>query len=174
MRKIFSILILIISLSGCDLIYGVLQKEGVQEKRILGDVTIGVYSEKVELAQKLLSINGVNPGKIDGKLGGFMRNAIAKFQEQNGLKVTRFIDNATWEALNVYTERGLVKDGGLNFFTVQTALKSAGFDVGKIDGKPGPKTWKAVKDFQKKNGLVVDGRIGPKTLAKLNEVILGN
>lgn len=174
MKKIFIVISFFTLLTGCDLVYGVLQKEGAQEKKILGDVTIGVYSEKVELAQKLLAINGVSPGKIDGKLGGFMRDAIAKFQERNGLKVTRFVDNATWEALNVYTESGLVQDGMLNFFMVQTALKSAGFDVGAIDGKPGPKTWKAVKDFQKKNGLVADGRIGPKTLTKLNEALSRN
>lgn len=174
MKKIFIVIFLAMSLIGCDFIYGVLQKEGAQEKKILGNVTIGVYNEQVEFAQKLLAVNGFSPGKIDGKLGGFMRDAIAKFQEANSLKMTRFIDNDTWAALNVYTASGLVKDGELNFLTIQTALKSAGFDVGKIDGKPGPKTWSAVKSFQKKNGLIPDGRIGPKTLSKLNDVLLGN
>lgn len=174
LKRFFVVFILLVGLSGCDFIYGILQKEGAQEKKILGDVTIGVYNEQVEFAQKLLAVNGFSPGKIDGKLGGFMREAIAKFQEANGLKVTRFIDNDTWAALNVYVTSGLIKDGELNFSIIQTALKSAGFDVGKIDGKPGPKTWSAVKGFQKKNGLVPDGRIGSKTLSKLNDVLLEN
>lgn len=46
---------------------------------------------------------------------------------------------------------------------VQTALKNAGFYAGNIDGKLGPKSKKAIEDFQKANGLKVDGKVGPKT-----------
>ena len=46
---------------------------------------------------------------------------------------------------------------------VQTALKNAGFYTGNIDGKLGPKSKKAIEDFQKANGLKVDGKVGPKT-----------
>ncbi len=46
---------------------------------------------------------------------------------------------------------------------VQTALKNAGFYTGNIDVKIGPKSKKAIEDFQKANGLKVDGKIGPKT-----------
>jgi peptidoglycan L-alanyl-D-glutamate endopeptidase CwlK len=35
------------------------------------------------------------------------------------------------------------------------------------DGKFGPRTEKAVRDYQKKNGLVDDGRVGPATLAHM-------
>lgn len=50
---------------------------------------------------------------------------------------------------------------------IQTALKNAGFYSGVVDGKLGSKTKQAVKDFQKKNGLDVDGKVGPKTWAVL-------
>jgi peptidoglycan hydrolase-like protein with peptidoglycan-binding domain len=46
---------------------------------------------------------------------------------------------------------------------IQTALKNAGFYTGNVDGKIGPKTKKAIEDFQKANGLKVDGKVGPKT-----------
>ena len=46
---------------------------------------------------------------------------------------------------------------------IQTALKNAGFYSGNIDGKIGPKSKKAIEDFQKANGLKVDGKVGPKT-----------
>lgn len=49
----------------------------------------------------------------------------------------------------------------------QKALKNAGFPVGPIDGKMGPKTKKAIKDFQKTNNLTVDGIVGIKTWSKL-------
>ena len=50
---------------------------------------------------------------------------------------------------------------------VQLALKAAGFDPGSSDGKMGPRTKAAVRDFQQANGLNPDGKVGPRTWAKL-------
>jgi murein L,D-transpeptidase YcbB/YkuD len=52
---------------------------------------------------------------------------------------------------------------------IQTALKNAGFYTGTVDGKLGPKTKKAVAEFQKANGLKADGRVGPKTWNALSK-----
>lgn len=49
---------------------------------------------------------------------------------------------------------------------VQQELKSRGYKV-KVDGDYGPKTRAAVKRFQRKNGLVADGVLGPQTLGAL-------
>ena len=51
--------------------------------------------------------------------------------------------------------------------TVQTKLKNWGYYSGSVDGIYGAKTKSAVKSFQKKNGLAVDGVVGPKTAAAL-------
>lgn len=51
--------------------------------------------------------------------------------------------------------------------TVQTKLKRWGYYTGSVDGIYGSKTKAAVKSFQKKNGLTVDGIVGPKTAAAL-------
>ncbi|MDD5347220.1 MAG: peptidoglycan-binding domain-containing protein [Candidatus Omnitrophica bacterium] len=51
---------------------------------------------------------------------------------------------------------------------IQTALRNAGFDPGSIDGKMGRMTRSAVRDFQKANGLSVDGKVGKKTWAVLS------
>ena len=51
--------------------------------------------------------------------------------------------------------------------TMQTKLKRWGYYTGSVDGIYGSKTKTAVRLFQKKNGLVVDGIVGKKTLAAL-------
>jgi len=55
---------------------------------------------------------------------------------------------------------------------IQTALKNAGFYTGSVDGKIGPKTKKAVEEFQKANGLKADGKVGPKTWALLGKHLI--
>jgi len=50
---------------------------------------------------------------------------------------------------------------------VQYVLKSKGYDPGTMDGVSGPKTHAAVKEFQKRNYLPVDGLLTPQTLAAL-------
>jgi uncharacterized protein (TIGR02594 family) len=55
----------------------------------------------------------------------------------------------------------------MTILELQTALKSAGFDPGPLDGIAGSKTRAAIRAFQDKNGLEVDGIAGPKTQAKL-------
>ena len=52
---------------------------------------------------------------------------------------------------------------------IQTALKNAGYYSGSVDGKIGPKSKKAIKDFQQANNLTVDGKVGPKTWEALNK-----
>lgn len=50
---------------------------------------------------------------------------------------------------------------------VQKKLKNWGYYTGNVDGIYGSKTKSAVRLFQKKNGLVVDGIVGNKTLAAM-------
>ncbi|HOA97160.1 MAG TPA: spore cortex-lytic enzyme [Acetivibrio saccincola] len=50
---------------------------------------------------------------------------------------------------------------------IQTRLKKWGYYDGKIDGVYGIKTYRAVRKFQAKNGLKVDGVAGSQTLAAL-------
>lgn len=55
---------------------------------------------------------------------------------------------------------------------IQKALKNAGFYTGTVDGKIGPRTKKAVMEFQKANGLKADGKVGPKTWAALEKYLI--
>ena len=51
--------------------------------------------------------------------------------------------------------------------TIQTKLKRWGYYNGAVDGIYGSQTRAAVRYFQQKNGLAVDGIVGPKTAAAL-------
>lgn len=65
---------------------------------------------------------------------------------------------STIEVLSKYGSRG-------NEVTqIQTKLKRWGYYTGNIDGIYGTQTLNAVKYFQRKNGLKVDGIAGPATL----------
>lgn len=46
---------------------------------------------------------------------------------------------------------------------IQSALKKAGFDPGKIDGQMGKDTREAIKGFQKANNLEVTGKVDQQT-----------
>jgi len=50
---------------------------------------------------------------------------------------------------------------------IQIALKNGQLYQGKVDGVLGPRTRKAIEDFQQQNDLKVDGKVGPQTWAKL-------
>jgi peptidoglycan hydrolase-like protein with peptidoglycan-binding domain len=52
---------------------------------------------------------------------------------------------------------------------IQAALKTANFYQGDVDGKFGPRTKKAVEDFQAANDLKPDGKVGPNTWEKLKK-----
>lgn len=69
-----------------------------------------------------------------------------------------FIRNEEVQALSKYGSRGQ------EVITIQTKLKRWGYYNGNIDGIYGSQTLAAVKWFQSKNGLVVDGIAGTKTL----------
>lgn len=70
---------------------------------------------------------------------------------------------------NFATEETLSRQGssGSEVTQIQTKLKNWGYYTGAIDGKYGSATQKAVKEFQRKNGLTVDGVAGSKTLSAM-------
>lgn len=72
-------------------------------------------------------------------------------------------------ALAQSADAALYKRGssGATVTQIQTRLKSWGYYSGSVDGIYGSATESAVKYFQRKNGLSVDGQAGDKTLAAL-------
>ena len=54
---------------------------------------------------------------------------------------------------------------------VQSALKSAGYYNGNIDGKIGKNTQKAIKSFQEDHDLETDGIVGQKTWLEMKKYL---
>jgi predicted RNase H-like nuclease (RuvC/YqgF family) len=46
---------------------------------------------------------------------------------------------------------------------IQVALRNAGYDPGKVDGRMGNKTVEAIKAFQRANNLPASGKVDKKT-----------
>lgn len=69
-----------------------------------------------------------------------------------------FVDGKKVQALSKYGSRGS------EVTQIQTKLKRWGYYQGNVDGIYGSQTLAAVKYFQRKNGLSVDGIAGPATL----------
>lgn len=155
------------ALAGCDFVYHLLQKEGAEEKALLGSALPYEHNPKVEEIQRIFNILGYHVGNPDGKFGPKTREAIARFQKDRNLPVTRFLDKPTWKELSIFQNRGLLREGEIDIHTVQSALKAAGYDPGSLDGNLGPRTQRKLKSFQTAHGLKADGVIGYKTLKVL-------
>ena len=91
--------------------------------------------------------------KIERKIGILLILAIMLFVSYNVV-----VRNAEVQALSKYGSRGD------EVRQIQTKLKNWGYYSGSVDGIYGSATLAAVKSFQKKNGLTVDGIAGTKTL----------
>ena len=192
MRKKGYIIVSILTLLtfyGCNIVPKSVQYQR-EEERLVGSTDI--INPKIEEVQVILKSEGYEPGNTDGRMGKETRDAIKAFQESIGLRSTGYVDKSTLtqledsrrtkEILESKKDYALKskdlrqKDSQKAEFKpttkdIQTALKNAGFNPGSFDGKMGPRTRQAIKDFQKSKGLVPDGAVGPKTWASLSKYL---
>lgn len=77
--------------------------------------------------------------------------------------------NFAFAAWGQYAAADLYKKGatGAGVTEIQTRLKAWGYYTGAVDGVYGSGTEKAVRYFQRSNGLTEDGQCGAQTLAAL-------
>ncbi len=135
---------------------------------------LGSRSEEVRQIQTRLKDWGYYTGAIDGIYGTKTQTAVRYFQQRNGLVVDGIAGAATLSALGIQSgsaqtaasSSSVLKRGsqGSTVRTLQTRLKEWGYYKGSVDGVYGSGTEAAVKQFQKKHGLAVDGIAGPATL----------
>jgi peptidoglycan hydrolase-like protein with peptidoglycan-binding domain len=114
---------------------------------------------------RLLNLGYLN-ASATGYFGTDTKSAVFEFQQKNGLDTTGVIDPETSEKLYSedvvakYLMYGMKSDAVAE---VQQRLIDLGYLGGTADGNYGERTTEAVKLFQQKSGLVVDGYLGVET-----------
>ena len=190
MKSMYIFVFVMFFIYGCNIVPKSVQYQN-EEENVIGSVD-GI-SPLVEEIQVALDNLGYNTGTKDGRMGQKTREAIKEFQESMGIKNTGYIDQRTWrqiedirrtndggasedasriEVRSAYSEKD-IPSGEFKPTTkeIQRTLKNAGFDPGAVDGKMGPRTQQAVKEFQRAKGLKVDGKVGAKTWRELGKYL---
>ena len=121
-------------------------------------VAEGATGPDVTAVQWLLVKTGADI-EADGIFGPLTESAVRTFQRDNGIDQTGEVAARTWASLVVQTERG---DLGDQVTALQVELNKHGHRL-EVDGNFGVLTDAAVQDFQRQNGLVVDGIAGQNT-----------
>lgn len=133
--------------------------------------------------QQALNALGYDTNGADGKFGKGTEQAVKAYQQANGLTADGKAGVKTLAQLysgssvsgstsgtassEIYTAKNpntlQSGDSGSKVTQLQNALKLLGFYTGGVDGKFGSGTKKAVMQFQRVNGLTVDGLAGTQT-----------
>jgi peptidoglycan hydrolase-like protein with peptidoglycan-binding domain len=116
-------------------------------------VKTGTHGTAVRALQRLLLHRG-GELKVDGSFGPATAKAVKAFQAANGLDADGAVGTKTWSKLVVPVRSG---QSGEPVLAVQELLEIP------VDGKFGPETERAVRRFQKRVHLAVDGIVGPHT-----------
>ncbi|RXT05381.1 spore cortex-lytic enzyme [Ammoniphilus sp. CFH 90114] len=155
------------------------QTEETFSKSVIKRGAVG--GEVWELQGRLQHL-GYFKGKIDGKFGWQTYWSVRNFQYRFGMKVDGVVGPKTklklWQATKNWPTKGtaaakssgkVTKRGavGGEVWEIQGRLKFLGFFKGKIDGRYGPTTQTAVRNFQRQFGMKADGTVGPQTRSKL-------
>lgn len=106
---------------------------------------------------RLIGLNGLDDDLRHGQWAAFARGYLGPDHAQTGLH------RKLAEAYARYAGQGMVRPTPLE---IQRALNAAGAAL-RDDGVWGPACRQAVRDYQRTNGLVMDGRAGSKTLEAL-------
>lgn len=115
---------------------------------------------------------------VDGYFGDDTARAVAMFQQASGLVADSVVGENTWcELVEAHHEPGerllylrIPPFRGADVIYLQRALNRLGFNAGPEDGIFGAATERAVLDFQKNAGLVVDGMVDESVLKLMARV----
>jgi peptidoglycan hydrolase-like protein with peptidoglycan-binding domain len=164
--------------------------EGVVEEHPQTDGTTPVFTGEVKsgddgaiittIQSRLMELGYMDSDEPTEHFGPLTQSALKSFQRHNGLGDDGICGQATYDMLmnaeaKVYVMQ--LGDTGPDVEGVQQRLYELGYldNKANIQGTFGEKTEAAAKEFQKKNDLTADGKVGNRTLEMLyGEDVVGN
>lgn len=116
----------------------------------------------IEIIQQIQRTVGTTP---DGSFGPKTKKAIFQLFQ----RAAKIYPDGIWSDTITKAARTVqLNCHGWDVYAVQAMLYCKGYtQVGSLDKNCGPLTVAAVKQFQQKNNLVIDGKCGPRTTKKL-------
>ncbi len=142
-------------------------------------LTSGSTGNSVKTLQYTLYELGYYKGSVDGTYGSGTIAAVNAFQSRNGLPATGIADSKTQEVLYSSKAKAAPSASGGKFTTLRLGdsgedvmemkdvLLQLGYKPSTGNDKFDAATERAVREFQERNGLAVDGVAGSDTLEAL-------
>jgi len=133
----------------------------------------------LELQQKLVENGYLDKEFATGFFGPNTEDAVKKYQKENGISQTGIVAEKTLEAMFVKKDFDITMtirngDESAEVRKLQQALCDMGYlEKDNVTGYFGDVTEKAVKTFQKNNGIQETGIAAKQTLDKINTIING-
>jgi peptidoglycan hydrolase-like protein with peptidoglycan-binding domain len=132
-------------------------------------ISYGERSDEVLSYQKRLAKLGYLTSDPDGNFGKDTVAAVKRFQERNGLIADGYVGPQTKQLLmssDAEANALTIGASGRDVEEVQQRLKELNY-LKKVTGYYGSDTEAAVRNFQNRNGLKADGKVGKQTMSKL-------
>ncbi|MBP3952196.1 N-acetylmuramoyl-L-alanine amidase [Bacillus suaedae] len=135
-----------------------------ESRRLLRFIRPMMRGEDVQIVQEKTG------AVVDGVYGPETEESVRRFQREEDLTIDGIVGPQTWRAL----DRINTSTGYQRLLSVQTPYLQ-GNDVKRVqralnvttDGLYGPMTERAVRNFQRREGISVDGIVGPQTWRRL-------
>lgn len=131
----------------------------------------------VRAIQRELAQLGYEPGPADGLVHPVTRAAVMAYEHDHGLPLTGQPTEALLKAIlfgvpstpAAGSPREPHPEAREIIRSVQGSLKSLGYPIRSVDGRMGPETVRAIREFESRNGLTPSGRVSGALMLKLRE-----
>jgi peptidoglycan hydrolase-like protein with peptidoglycan-binding domain len=159
-----------------------------QEETVVQGAQLYIGPTALRSVKEQLQQMGHNPGQINGEWNNQVQQALMQFQQAQNLEPTGNLNLETIEAMDVsqilqgresaqqmqQQESLSAREQGAPLFispaavrNIQQRLQQAGHDPGEVDGKWGPATQSALKEYQQAAGLEPTGLASLRLLSEM-------